>query len=187
MLSIAQTKAGMFITVRGEPYRVISAQHTKMGRGGGILKAKIKNLITGAIVEQTFKDSDRIEEADLSHRQAQFLYRDGQLYNFMDNESFDQFELADDVVGPAGGFLKDGTNVDILSFTGKPIGVNLPPKVDLTITYTEPAVAGNTVSNVMKSATLETGATIKVPLFAKTGDLVKVNTETGEYVERVKA
>ncbi len=176
----------MFIAVRDEPYRVVSAQHTKMGRGGGILKAKIKNLITGSIIEQTFKDSDRIEEADLSHSQVQFLYRDGDSFYFMDNQTYDQFELRRDLLGGAADLLKDGSMVDILSFRGKPIGVNLPPKVDLAVTYTEPTVAGNTVSNVMKNATIETGAVIKVPLFVKNGDLIKINTETGEYVERVR-
>jgi elongation factor P len=186
VLSIAQTKVGMFIAFRDEPYRVVYAQHTKMGRGGGILKAKIKNLISGAIIEQTFKDSDRIEEANLMHEATQFLYKEGETFYFMNNATYDQFELKRDLIGQAGDFLKDGQTVDILLFRAKPIGVNLPPKVDLAVTYTEPTVAGNTVSNVMKNATIETGATIKVPLFVKTGDIVKINTETGEYVERVR-
>lgn len=186
MLSIAQVKPGMYITVRNEPYRVVTAQHTKMGRGGGVLKAKGKNLLTGALIEMSFRDSDRLEPADLSRETAQFLYRDGDIFYFMNTQTYDQFELSTDVVGKGGDFLKDGMNVDLLSFRGKPIGVGLPPKVDVSITYTEPAVAGNTVSNVMKNATIETGATIKVPLFAKTGDIVRVNTETGEYVERVR-
>jgi elongation factor P len=186
MLSIAQTKVGMFITFRNEPYRVVYAQHTKMGRGGGILKTKIKNLLTGAIVEQTFKDSDRIEQADLSHQQWQFLYKDSDIFYFMNPTTYDQVELSRDVIGNGASLLKDGMMVDVLSYRDKPIGVNLPPKVDLAITYTEPAVAGNTVSNVMKDATIETGATIKVPLFVKNGDVVRINTETGEYVERVK-
>lgn len=186
MLSIAQTKVGMFIAFRDEPYRVISAQHTKMGRGGGILKAKIKNLLTGSTVEQTFKDSDRIEEANLSHEAVQFLYKDSDKFYFMNNKTYDQFELHRDLLGLVADFLKDGSEVDVLYFRGQPIGVNIAPKVDLLITYTEPAVTGNTVSSVMKNATLETGATLKVPLFCKNGDLIKINTETGEYVERVR-
>ena len=186
MLSIAQTKVGMFITVAGNPYRVMAAAHTKMGRGGGILKAKIKNLLSGAIIEQTFKDSDRIEEANLSHREAQFLYRESDRYYFMNPENFDQFDLNRETIGLAADLLKDGQTVDILFFEDRPITVNLPPKVELAITYTEPAVAGNTVSNVMKNATLETGAIVKVPLFVKNGDVVRINTETGEYVERVR-
>lgn len=184
MLSIAQVKVGMYVAVRDEPYRVISAQHTKMGRGGGILKMKARNLLSGAIIEMSFRDSDRLEEADLAFHQAQFLYRDGQTYYFMNNQTYDQFELNGDVVGKAGDLLKDGSTVDVLSYRSKPIAVNLPPKVDLAVTYTEPAVAGNTVSNVMKNATIETGATIKVPMFVKNGDVVRINTETGEYVER---
>lgn len=186
MLSIAQVKVGMHLKHRGEPYRVVSATHTKLGRGGGILKVKIKNLMTGAIIDQSFRDSDRLEEADLSHRQAQFLYRDGETLHFMDPQTFDQFTLSASVLGQAAGLVKDGSMVDMLYFSGKPIGAQLPPKVDLVVTYTEPAVAGNTVSNVMKNATLETGTTIKVPLFIKTGNVVRVNTETGEYVERVR-
>ncbi len=187
MLSIAQVRVGHYITFRDEPYRVVYAQHTKMGRGGGILKTKIKNLINGSIVEQTFKDSDRIEEANLVHSQAQFLYKDGDSYYFMNTENYDQFELTAEILGSVtANLMKDGSTVDILYYRDRPIGVNLPPKVDLAINYTEPAVAGNTVSNVMKNATLETGSTIKVPLFVKTGDIIRINTETGEYVERVR-
>lgn len=186
MLSIAQTKVGQYVTFRGEPYRVVYAQHTKLGRGGGILKVKIKNLLSGATVDQTFKDSDRIEEADLSREPAQFLYKDETNYHFMRPMTYEQFSLPANVVGQGGQFMKEATNVDILSFANRPIGLNLPPKVELVITYTEPAVAGNTVSGVMKNATLETGVTIKVPLFAKTHDVVRVNTETGQYVERVR-
>lgn len=186
MLSIAQVKVGNYITFRGAPYRVVYAQHTKIGRGGGILKSKIKNLLTGAIIEQTFKDSDRIEEADLMRRPAQFLYKEGDTFNFMNSETYDQFEIGSDMMGTQGGLLKDGSNVEILYFEDRPIGVTLPPKVDLQVTYTESVAAGNTVSNVLKNATLETGAEIKVPAFVKNGDVLKINTETGEYVERVR-
>jgi elongation factor P len=187
MLSIAQTKVGMFIAFRDEPYRVIAAQHTKMGRGGGILKAKIKNLLTGAIFEQTFKDSDKIEEANLSHEAVQFLYKENNSFYFMNNQTYDQFELSRDLLGNVADFLKDGSEVDVLYFRGRPIGVNIAPKVEMAITYTEPAVQGNTVSsNVLKNATIETGAIIKVPLFCKNGDVIRINTETGEYVERVR-
>lgn len=186
MLSIAQVKAGMFIAFRGEPYRVLFAQHTKMGRGGGILKTKIRNLLTNSIVEQTFKDSDRIEPAGLSHESAQFLYRDGEQFHFMNSKTYDQFSLSRAILGPAADLLKVGAEVDILVFQFKSIGLQLPPKIDLAINYTEPAVAGNTISNVMKNATVETGATIKVPLFIKTGDIIRINTETGQYVERVR-
>lgn len=186
MLSIAQTKVGMHITFRGEPYRVVYAQHTKIGRGGGILKSKLKNLITGAIIDNTFKDSDRIEEANLMRQAVQFLYRDGDTFYFMDPQTYDQFELSRDLIGDNASLIKDGTTVDVLYYNEKPIGVNLPPKVDLLVTYTESVAAGNTVSNVMKDATVETGAVIKVPAFVKNGDMIKINTETGEYVERVR-
>ncbi len=185
MLSIAQVKVGMYLKVRDEPYRVVFAQHTKMGRGGGVLKMKAKNLISGAIVEMSFRDSDRLEAADLSREPAQFLYRDGESFNFMNNTSYEQFALSRELIGESANWLKDDSLVDVLYFDRRPLGVNLAAKVDLAITYTEPAVAGNTVSNVMKNATVETGAIIKVPLFAKTGDVVRINTETGDYVERV--
>lgn len=186
MLSIAQIKVGMYISIRDEPYRVLFAQHTKLGRGGGILKLKAKNLISGASIDFSFRDSDRLEEADLARENAQLLYRENDSYHFMNNQSYDQFELPTELLGRLGDFLEDGASVDVLTYRGKAIGVSLPPKVDLKVTYTEPAVAGNTVSNVMKNATLQTGATIKVPMFVKTGDAVRINTETGEYVERVK-
>lgn len=186
MLSIAQVKVGMYIVVRAEPYRVLLAQHTKMGRGGGILKVKLKNLLNDSTIEQTFKDSDRVEPADLSRQIAQFLYREGEQFHFMNSQSYDQFSLKRDLLGLAADLMKEGGSVDVLTFQGRPIGLQLPAKVDLVVAYTEPAVAGNTVSNVLKNASLETGATIKVPLFIKTGDIVKVNTETGQYVERVR-
>ena len=186
MYSITQVKPGMFITYRDEPYRIVASQHIKQARGAGILKAKMKNLVTGAIIETSFKDSDRIEEGNLSHEEVQFLYRDGITYHFMNMTTYDQFELAGGIVGEQGELLKDGTMVDMLSFRDKPIGVGLPPKVDLEVTYTESVAAGNTVSNVLKDATVETGAVIKVPAFVKTGDMIRINTETGEYVERVR-
>ncbi len=176
----------MFITFRDEPYRVMASQHIKQARGAGILKAKLKNLLSGAITEQSFKDSDRLEEGNLSHDEAQFLYKDGASYHFMNMETYDQFELPSDLVGQQGELLKDGTMVDLLSFRDKPIGVNLPPKIDLEVTYTESVSSGNTVSSVLKDAKVETGATIKVPAFVKIGDRIRINTETGEYVERVR-
>lgn len=185
-LSIAQVKAGTYVSYKGDPYRVESAQHTKLGRGGGILKAKFRNLLTGAITDESFRDSDRLDEANLYRQPVNFLYREGDKLHFMDNQTFDQLELPLALLGDKANWLKDGSTVEALYFDSRPIGINLPPKVDLLVTYSEPAVAGNTVSSVLKAAKLETGATVKVPMFVKEGDVIRISTESGEYVERVK-
>lgn len=187
MLNISDLQIGTFLIHSGEPHQMIWREHSKLGRGGAILRAKIKNLLNGAIVDYTFKGNDKIEEAEMSRSKAQFTYRDESGYHFMNMVNFEQFDLAKDIVGQSGNFLKEGVEVDILSWNGKPINVSPPIKVDLVITDTEPAVRGNTAQgSVTKPAILETGAKVLVPIFIKVGDMIKVNTETGEYVERVK-
>lgn len=172
-----------------QPHQVIWEEHAKLGRGGAILRIKIKNLLNGAIVDTTFKGSEKLEEADITRSKSQFLYKDANGYNFMDMASFEQFTLKKDQLGdpPAGGadFLKDSMEVDVLSWDGKAININPPIKVDLEVAETEPATRGNTAQgSVSKPAILETGAKVQVPIFINIGDIIKVNTQTGEYVER---
>ena len=185
MLSISDLNVGVFVKYKGQPHQVIWQEHSKLGRGGAILRSKIKNLLTGTIIDLTFKGNEKIEEADMTRSRAQFIYKDDREFTFMNTQSFDQSSLSKDQVGRAGDFLKEGAEVDVLSWNGRPINISPPIKVDLKVAETEPAIRGNTAQgSVNKPAILETGAQIQVPIFVKTGDTIRLNTETGEYVER---
>lgn len=187
MLNISDLQIGTFLVYNGAPHQVIFREHSKLGRGGAILRSKIKNLLTGGIVDITFKGSDKLEEAEMSRTKATFTYADAGKYNFMDSTTFEQYELNKEQIGTQAEFLKDGVEVDVLSWNGKPINIALPFKVDLKVVEAPPAVRGNTAQgSVTKPVILETGAKINAPIFVKQGDMVKVNTQTGEYVERVK-
>ena len=185
MLNISDLQVGTFLTYNGQPHLVVWREHSKLGRSGAILRTKLKNLVSGAIFENTFKGNDKVEDADIARTQAQFTYKDSEGYHFMDNKTYEQFTISGEQIGVAGGFLKEGVNVDILTWNSRAINVNPPIKVDLKVTETEPGTRGNTAQgSVTKPAILETGAKTLVPIFIKVGDLIKVNTETGEYVER---
>lgn len=185
MLSMNDLKLGVVITWEGKPWVVQYAQHVQMGRGSAVVRTKIKNLIDGRMQEQTFKGGDKLEEADLTRVQAQFLYKEeGQLL-FMDNASYEQFGLGEEQVGELTKYVKEGQDVEVMHFQGKPVSVFLPKKVELKVIETEPAVRGDTAQgSVSKPATLETGLVLQVPLFVKQDDVIRVNTETGLYVER---
>ncbi len=184
MLSINDLKVGTKVTYNNEPYIVTSSEHSKLGRGGGIQRTKLRNLISGTIIEKTFAGAEKLEEAELETKKAQYLYRDADEYYFMDSKTFEQFSLSSNQLGKIANFLKEGGEVDIIYYDSKPINVNLPIKITLEVTYTEPGFKGNTASTVTKPATLETGAQLNVPLFIKTGDKIVLDTRTGEYVER---
>lgn len=168
------------------PHLVLWSQHTQMGRGGGIMKAKIKNLLTGAIFDKTFKGNDSFEEADLERKKAQFLYGENGALHFMDPTTFEQFELEKEKVGNEIKFLTEGIEVEVLVWDEVIIGLLLPLKITQIVTYTEPGVKGDTVSSATKPATIESGAKVQVPLFVNIGDLIIVNTENGQYVERAR-
>jgi len=150
------------------------------------LRSKIKNLLTGAIIDVTFKGNERLEEAQITRSKAQFTYKDDSAYNFMDSATFEQFTLSADQIGQQGEFLKEGLEVDVLSWNNKPINISLPFKVDLEVIEAPPSIKGNSAGAVTKIVVLETHAKINAPIFIKAGDIVKINTQTGEYVERVK-
>ena len=179
-------KKNTLITLDGQPYKVVEYSQKVMGRGGSIVNLKVKNLITGALLPKTFKGQDKIEPAEATNRKVQYLYHDDDKFYFMDPESFEQFELSKDLVGDAKDYMKDGDEMEIQFYNGTPINLVLPKNLWLEVTYTETAVKGDTTSSVMKDAKLETGLTIKVPAFIKTGDIVSVDTETGNYRERKK-
>ena len=157
-----------------------------MGRGGSIVNVKLKNLLDGSVIPKTFKGQDKIEPAEVASKTVQYLYHDGDMFCFMDPENFEQFELSNDVVDEAKDYLKEGCELNLQVFDGRVINVELPKNLYLEVTYTEDVVKGDTTSSVLKDATLETGLIIKVPAFIKQGDIVSVDTATGEYRERKK-
>ncbi len=179
-------KKGVVCQIDGQPYRVTDYNQKVMGRGGSIVNVKLKNLITGAVIPKTFKGQDKIEPAEVTSKTVQYLYNDGSAFFFMDPNSFEQFELSADLVDEAKNFMKEGDELALQFFDGKVITVEMPKNVYLEVTYTEAVVKGDTTSSVLKDATLETGAIVKVPAFIKVGDIISVDTSTGEYRERKK-
>lgn len=177
-------KKGVVCQIDGKPYRVTEYGQKVMGRGGSIVNVKLKNLIDGSVIPKTFKGQDKIERAEVSNKGVQYLYNDGSTFYFMDPETFEQFELSEDIVDTAAGYLKEGDTLNLQFFDSRVINVELPKNVYLEVTYAEDVVKGDTTSSVLKDATLETGLTVKVPSFIKTGDVISVDTATGEYRER---
>lgn len=184
--SMSDLRKGLKIVLDGDPYVVVEAQFVKPGKGSSFTRCRIKNLITGAVIEKTWKQSDKVELADVESRQMQYLYQDGAHYVFMDNQTYDQVMIPAEVLGDQAGFLTDGLTCDVLFFNERPIGVDLPTFVELEVVHCEPGVRGDTATNVTKPATLSTGAVVQVPLFVNEGDWLKIDTRTGDYVERVK-
>ena len=179
-------KKGVIVQLDGKPYRVVDYNQKVMGRGGSIVNVRLKNLIDGSVLPKTFKGQDKIEPAEVSTQSVQYLYNDGDTFYFMEPTSFEQFELAADLVDSAKDYLKEGDNLGLQFFDGKVINVELPKNLYLQVTYTEDVVKGDTTSSVLKDATLETGLVVKVPAFIKTGDVISVDTANGEYRERKK-
>jgi len=185
-LSPTDLKKGVVVQVDGKPFRVIDYNQKVVGRGGSIVNVKLKNLIDGSVIPKTFKGQDKIDSAEVTSRGVQYLYSDGAHYHFMDPDTFEQFELAADVVEGVNGYLKEGEPLSLQSFDGIIINVELPKNVYLEVKYAENVTKGDTTSSVLKDATLETGLVVKVPSFIKTGDVISVDTTTGEYRERKK-
>ncbi len=179
-------KKNTLITLDGQPYKVVEYSQKVMGRGGSIVNVKVKNLVTGALLPKTFKGQEKIEPADVSGQTVQYLYNDGDKFYFMNPTTFEQYELAAEMVGDAKDFLKEGNEVDIQFFNGTPINLVLPKNVWLEVTYTESVVKGDTSTAVTKDATLETGVNVRVPAFIKIGDVISIDTETYAYRERQK-
>lgn len=179
-------KKGVVCQIDGKPYRVIEYGQKVMGRGGSIVNVKLRNLLDGSVIPKTFKGQDKIEPAEVNNKSVQFLYREGDVFHFMDIENFEQFELPREIVDSATDYLKDGDELSLQLFAGRVINVELPKNIYLEVTYTEDVVKGDTSSSVLKDATLETGLVVKVPAFIKQGDIISVDTSTGEYRERKK-
>jgi len=184
MLNFNEIKTGRVIKVSGQPFVIIKTDHHKMGRGGAVLKIKCRNLINGAILEQTYQGAEKAEEAETETKKANFMYKDKDQANFMDNISFEQFSLRLEDIGESTQFLKEGVDVDVLYFEDRPVSVSLPVKMDFKVTSAPPGVKGNSAGNVNKQVEIETGAVINAPMFINEGDIIRINTDTGEYVER---
>lgn len=183
--STAQFRKGLKIEMSGEPFIIVDFQHVKPGKGGAFVRTKIKSLISGNVLDKTFRSGEKVDVPDLEEKKMSFLYRDDGGYCFMDTETYEQMILTPDHIGEAIGYLKENIVVEILLHNGVPIGIELPMFLELTVAETEPGMKGNTVSGATKPAKLETGVTIQVPLFIGEGEVVKVDTRTGEYIERV--
>jgi len=185
VISTSDLKKGVVIQLDGEIWQILDYHHIKMGRGSAQVKIKLRNVKRGQTVERSFQAGDKWPRAFLDRRQAQFLYRDGADFHFMDTESYEQFVLDAEMLVDAVSYLKDGMLVDRTSYQGETIGVEVPISVDMVVTETEPGFAGDTATGARKLATLETGLVVQVPLFVAEGDTIRVDTRTGEYQTRV--
>ena len=166
-------------------YKVVEFQHVKPGKGAAFVRTKLKNVINGSVLEKTFNPSEKLQGAEIEKRDMQYLYNDGELYYFMDNNNYEQIPLNKEELGDALKFIKENMSVKILSFKGKVFAVEPPIFVELEVTYTEPGFSGNTSTSATKPATLENGSNINVPLFVKIGHVIRIETRTGEYMERI--
>lgn len=185
-MKIDELKIGKVIEVNEQPFIVLSSDFMKTAQRRPVMRTKLKNLKTGAVLEKTFKQGDNVSEADMHRSQAQYLYRESDQYFFMDQESYEQFSIGEDVLGKSARFLKESDVNTVLNYDGKPIAVELPNKVDFKVTEAPPGIKGDTATGGMKEVTLENGLKVNVPLFIKVGDVVRVNTQTGKYSERAQ-
>jgi len=179
-------RKGLKVQIDGDPYLMIECNFVKPGKGQALYKCKLRHLIRNTVLDRTYKSGDSLDAADIEEIQAQFLYRQGEQFVFMEVNTYEQYELASDIVDDAWQWLKESTVCSMLLFNSQPIGITPPNHVILKVEYAEPAVRGNTATNVTKPAKLETGAEISVPNFIEMGELIKIDTRTGEYIERVK-
>lgn len=185
-LNVTDLRNGTFFKEGNNILQVLIYEHVKMGRGSGTIKVKVKNIRTGSVLEKSFITGARVDEANVEKKKAQFLYRDGDTFNFMDPSSFEQFSISSQVIGDQAKYLKDGLEVILIVSEEEALGLELPMSLVYTITETGPGERGNTVSNVFKEAVLDNGLVVKVPMFMNIGEKVKVDTRSGEYIERVK-
>ncbi len=184
MINVNDFKTGVTVSYDGNIYQVLDFQHVKPGKGAAIVKAKLKNLRTGSIVEQTFNAGIKIPLAHISKMQMQYLYSSGTTYSFMNMETYEQIELEESQISNEVKFLKEGLNVYITFYEGEMLGIDLPEKIDYKITSTEPAIKGNTATSAVKDAIVETGLLVRVPLFIDEGEEIIVSTKDGKYVSR---
>lgn len=185
MISTSELRKGITIELEGELYHVLDYQHLKLGRGSAQVRIKLRHMRAGHTIERTFQAGEKFVRAQLDHRTMQYLYSDGGLYYFMDVDSFEQFTLGASLLGDALSYIKEGMSLDVAIYGDDPVGVELPLAVELRVNETGPGFKGNTATAGNKPATLETGITVQVPVFVNTGDVIKVDTRDGSYLERV--
>ena len=185
MIFAGEFRNGVTFEMDSSVYRVIDFQHVKPGKGAAFVRTKLKNIMTGNTLEKTFNPSEKVEEAQITIREMQYLYSDGQLYTFMDTTTFEQAELSKKQIEDTLPFLKDNMNFKVLSYKGNIFGVEPPIFVELEVTYTEPGIKGSTSNGTTKPATVETGAVFNVPIFVEIGNVIRIDTRTSEYMERV--
>lgn len=185
MYDTSDFRKGLKIEYNGEPYEIVDFQHVKPGKGNAFTRTRIKNLISGNVLEVTLKSGEKVGKPDLEEKEMQFMYADGDSYFFMDQKTYEQMELNVSTLGDARLFLLENTVIYILFYRGRVIGIELPTFMDITVARTDPGFKGDTVSNTTKPAELATGAKVQVPLFINEGDVIRVDTRTGEYIERI--
>ncbi len=186
IVSTSEFRKGLRILVDNEPFVIVEFQHVKPGKGGAFVRTRLKSLVSGNVLDRTYRSGDKAEVPELEERDMQYLYKEGDHYFFMDQNTYDQLFIVEDQLGDAKNYLKDGLVIQVLIYQGKTIGVEVPNFVNLVIAQTEPGIRGDTAQNASKPALLETGYTIQVPLFVEQGEMVRIDTRTGQYLERVK-
>lgn len=185
MALTSEFRKGLRILLDNEPFVIVDFQHVKPGKGGAFVRTRIKSLVSGNVLDRTFRSGDKVELPELEEAQMQFLYKEGDKYHFMDTRSYDQIYIDEKNLGDARNYIKEGLNIEVLIYKGNPIDVEIQNFVELRIVQTEPGMRGDTAQNATKPAVLETGYTIQVPLFVEEGEVVKIDTRTGQYIERV--
>jgi len=186
VLTASDLRKGLKLEIDGEPYMVVDFEFSKPGKGQALYRCRLKNMITGSQFDRTYRSVDKFNAADLEEQSMEFLYKDGSRYTFMNTSSYEQIEITEEQVGDAINYLTENLVVDMLLFEGRPIGISLPNFVELKVVQADPGIKGDTAAGATKPVTLETGFVIQVPLFIEEGELLKVDTRTGSYVERVK-
>ncbi|HEX3033053.1 MAG TPA: elongation factor P [Bacillota bacterium] len=185
MISSNDFRTGVTIEIDGDVFQVVDFQHVKPGKGAAFVRTKLKNVRTGGVVERTFNAGEKLPKAHVERREMQYLYNDGEIFNFMDTETYEQTTLTRDQLGDGVKWLKDNMNIFVMTFQGKTIGVDLPTFVELTVVETPPGIKGDTSSGGSKPATVETGAVVQVPFFVEVGDVLQIDTRTSTYLKRV--
>jgi elongation factor P len=186
MYSTTDFRKGLKVEIRGEPFVIVDFQHVKPGKGGAFVRTRLKSLVSGNVIDPTFRSGDRVDKPDLEEREMQFLYETGGEFHFMETQTFEQLFLTADQLGGSKDFLKENIVIKALFHNKRPIGIEVPMFVELKIVKSEPGIRGDTATGVTKPATLESGAVIQVPLFVEEGDVVRIDTRTREYITRVK-
>ncbi|WP_316900589.1 elongation factor P [Pseudodesulfovibrio indicus] len=184
MISTKDFRTGLKIEIDGKPFEIIEFQHFKPGKGGAMVRTKLRQMMTGQVLDKTFRSGEKVEKPDMAVTEMQYIFREGDFFVFMDLETYEQMHVPGDNVGEKGGFIKEGDTVKVLLYNGELIGVDLPAGVILKVAQTDPGIQGDRVSNATKPATMETGLKVNVPLFINEGDVIKVDTRSGEYLGR---